>query len=573
MANVLNFIKPSAKLPRNGFDLSQRHVFSCKAGQLLPVLSLECVPGDHHEINVLEMARMVNIHTDAFARVKQNFEFYFVPYSQLFSGFNDVILEKHQPFSSLMESADPVAEPRNAVPYINVEQLLTSLLELRESYDMHGFDSYENALRLLDLLGYGFFRNIANQDAIHNYQGYRVNPFRIAAYQKIYADYYRSPFYEEQDYSGSGLDFVFNYNFDDSDGNVDLIDHPLDGLLAMRYRLWKRDLFTGLIPSPQFGGVSMVDLKDIELKITNAPTSSSQRNLVNPANSNNVSLNAAVTPLQFNAANAFSVYDLFKAEALQKWRENAGRAGLHLSDNYRAHYGVDSRYLSDHMCQYVGSFDSSMLIDEVMSNAATSDASLGEVGGKGIGTASGHIKFDCKDFGVLMCIYSVIPSAEFNAIGIDKANTLIEPSDFWRPEFDNIGFEPVVGAQFNFSEYRAADSGNVNGFNHIIGYGPRNMHLKTAIDKVHGEFINAVDHDGTPLNGLTGGVFDHWTIPRRYISSFINYLNQYHVSPRDLDTIFVQAATSDQSSDQFIVNCNFDIKSIRNMSVLGLPNF
>ena len=364
MSNVFNFIKPSPKLPRNGFDLSQRHIFSAKAGQLLPIMSLECVPGDHHEINVLEMARMVNIHTDAYARLKQNFEFYFVPYSQLFSNFDTVVTKRYEPYSALMDSFDPTSEPRSAVPYVRIDNLIEGIWELGDDTDLHGFSKKKNAFRLLDLLGYGSFGHFATGTDLSFYSTYRVNMFRALAYQKIYADYYRQSQYESTDLYGGGLDFVYNYNVDDSDGNIDFNDnHPLDGILAMRYRLYKRDLMTGLLPSPQFGDVASINFSDFELSVKNA--SSTTQNLAAAGTSASASIRNKVlvspnstTIAQFSSTSSFSVYDLFKAEALQKWREHAGRAGLHLRDNFKSHYGVDPKYLRDHLCEYVGSFDS-----------------------------------------------------------------------------------------------------------------------------------------------------------------------------------------------------------------------
>ena len=403
MSNVFNFIKPSPKLPRNGFDLSQRHIFSAKAGQLLPIMSLECVPGDHHEINVLEMARMVNIHTDAYARLKQNFEFYFVPYSQLFSNFDTVVTKRYEPYSALMDSFDPTSEPRSAVPYVRIDNLIEGIWDLGDDTDLHGFSKKKNAFRLLDLLGYGSFGHFATGTDLSFYSTYRVNMFRALAYQKIYADYYRQSQYESTDLYGGGLDFVYNYNVDDSDGNIDFNDnHPLDGILAMRYRLYKRDLMTGLLPSPQFGDVASINFSDFELSVKNA--SSTTQNLAAAGTSASASIRNKVlvspnstTIAQFSSTSSFSVYDLFKAEALQKWREHAGRAGLHLRDNFKSHYGVDPKYLRDHLCEYVGSFDSAFGIDEVTATADTANTPLGDIGGKGLGTAAGKIKFDATE--------------------------------------------------------------------------------------------------------------------------------------------------------------------------------
>lgn len=574
MPNVLNFIKPQAKLPRNGFDLSQRHIFSAKAGQLLPVSPIECVPGDHIEINVLEMARAVQMKTDAFARIKQNFEFYFVPYTQLWAPFNELISQQHEPYSSALQTTDL----NLGVPFCSLGGLLHTIGTFADNDEL-GFSTKKNALRLLDLLGYGFYRtDIDNEDRVTQLDDVYVNPFRFLAYQKIYADYYRSAYYQEYTLHGQ-TSWEKSYNVDDL-GSIQEADYPrIVDMLSLHYRLWKRDMATGLLPSPQFGSVASVGFSNVLLKATNVPSGSSAINVVavpsGAGNEKNVQVQG-YSNTRFATASAFSVYDLMKAEALQHWRENAARAGHHIKDNFKAHYGVEPFYEKSKLCDFLGAFDSNILIDEVVSTSAGAQSDqLAEIGGKGVGTANGKISFDCKDFGVLMCIYSVVPTAEYTAEGLDKANTLIEHFDFWNPEFDNLGLEPVTFSQFCASNLPiTGGAGTLNKLNSVIGYAPRNLYLKTAIDKVHGQFVSLVAETGDQSD--FDGVFAHWVTPR--INAFNGadpraQLKQLLVSPAALDNIFYQYATDDDSTDQFLVNCHFDVKAIRNMSVVGLPNW
>ena len=76
---------PSPTLPRNGFDLSTRRVFTAPAGALLPVLTQEVNPGEHFSISVQDLVRTQPLNTAAFARCKEYYHFFFVPYKALWS--------------------------------------------------------------------------------------------------------------------------------------------------------------------------------------------------------------------------------------------------------------------------------------------------------------------------------------------------------------------------------------------------------------------------------------------------------------------------------------------------------
>ena len=78
---------------RNVFDLSQRHIFSAKAGQIIPVACVDTVPGDKFELDLVNIARTMPLNTAAFTRMKQSFDWVFVPYRSLWSRFNEFIAQ------------------------------------------------------------------------------------------------------------------------------------------------------------------------------------------------------------------------------------------------------------------------------------------------------------------------------------------------------------------------------------------------------------------------------------------------------------------------------------------------
>lgn len=593
MADVFNFLKSKADLSRNAFDMNQRHIYSAKVSMKLPVLAIDCVPGDYHEIDVMALTRTMPVRTDAFARLKQNFEFIYVPYQQIWRDWNDFILQNKEDFSSLDISRSlPTVVPTVSLTAV-LNRVFSSLVD--DEKDMFGYSKAHNALRMLDLLGYGSHYymvdvfNSGDSDAIaamkeqwntsygdygttesDYYNTVQINIWRIAAYQKACNDYCRNSYYTPSDAS--------LFNVDSWLGAVPSVRTGLafEMLAHIWYGMYKKDMFTGLMTSPQFGAVSAVSMSDIQ--IVNVQNSlDSSRNaagaIVNSQSQGaalrSQGVTSSVNDTKWNISNAFDVYALRKAEAMQKWKEDRLRAGNKNRNISETIYGTTSRYLANKYSDYVGSFDANMSIDEVVNMSAQGSAELGEVAGKGIGTAGGKISYKTSEFGVLLCLYSIQPSAEYDAVGLDKNNTLMEPFDYFEPHFENLGFDGVYQYQLNnLPAYERSALAKT------LGYAPRFLNYKTAIDKVHGEFMSI----GHGVSSEDSGEFVSWTTPRVDIEASQltpSSVNEafFYVNPSVLNPIFAQDADSSQSTDQFLVNCNFAIRSVRNMSVLGLPRW
>lgn len=86
--------KPDAKLSRNGFDLSCARIFSMRPAICRPVFVYDTVPNSSFKINASDIVRTDALQTAAFLRGKHELDFFFVPYSQLSSVANDVIMQR-----------------------------------------------------------------------------------------------------------------------------------------------------------------------------------------------------------------------------------------------------------------------------------------------------------------------------------------------------------------------------------------------------------------------------------------------------------------------------------------------
>ena len=236
----------AGKVRRNGFDLSHKQMFTAPLGMLLPIYCEEVVPSDHFKISVQSLTRTLPLNTAAFARVSEHFDFFFVPYRRLYSEFDDFVIGNNENVNFFRSLAFGTAGEDGKVVLsapqlknsagVNVstkagqrpllfslkylaQQVVLSLFFKRDNEvdtsifakadDELGYPLQYGARRLLDLLGYGNYHSpktgepsfygpgevdVSNTDNL-------VNLFALQAYQKIYQDFYRNPYWQAEDFS------------------------------------------------------------------------------------------------------------------------------------------------------------------------------------------------------------------------------------------------------------------------------------------------------------------------------------------------------------------------------------
>lgn len=565
-------IKPSrANRPRNAFDLSQRHMFTAPVGALLPVLSLDLIPHDHVEIDAQDFMRTMPMNSSAFMSMRGVYEFFFVPYSQLWHPFDQFITGMTDYKTSLL-SKKFVSKPPQLIPSISRESLFAAVIN-DTKIDMFGFDRRPNAIRLLDLLGYGypvFSRNINPQTKkpvrIDNAYDGKITPFRIAAYQKIYSDFYRNTTYEPVD--------VESYNFDDASwvkSNNVYVEADgktfLDRFFKLRYRNAPLDYFTNLRPTPLFDMdenlLSSLKLSSPNIDRAGINTEKTSANVLLPV------------PTGFNVVDPSSIRSAF---ALDKLLSITMRAGKTYAEQMQAHFGVAVSEGRDGEVVYLGGFDSNIQVGDVTQTSGTTNPSvtdvqqaklagyLGKITGKGTSSGSGRVSFDAKEHGILMCIYSVVPAMQYDSSRVDPFVTKSTRGEFFIPEFENLGMQPLMMHNVTdvdrWTELR--DFANIPRLkNGPLGWQLRYSEYKTAVDVNHGQFAG----DG-PLS--------YWTVGRNrsFNAEFTSaklQLEQLKISPNWVDSIFAVNYNGKEVTDQMFGGCYFGIQKVSDMSVDGLP--
>lgn len=545
---------PENHVSRNGFDLSHRKVFSAKAGQLLPILCEDVVPGDYFEIDTASLIRTMPLNTAAFLRARACFDFFFVPKTKLWSNYNAFISQRNVIESSALHEA--AYEPNVTLTTLNI------LVNDGNADSTSVRDTVSDRAKVLQLLGYGDGMKTL-PSGLDGSKSLTALP--IAGYNAIFNWYYRNAWRDEPTSAMIARSNLDNYSCDTYQGS--LIDAGTTDFVHLYPHSWYKDLFMGSLPNQQFGVVSSVDVSggSVRLSAGNNVSVAGSSNPPTGIDPGSIYYGSGQYPqysssLSTNGA-TFDVLALRKALALQKWKEYNMRAGWKAKYQQRAMFGVDAPHDAQHEIDFIDSYEQIIQISEVISTANTSsptdgNGNLAEIAGKGISAGGSHkIKYSVNQPGYIYCIFYIIPEAEYDQEMIDRQLVRSEPFDHYTPAFENLGMQAIHKSELSYK-------GNASVFDNVIGYAPNYYEYKTRVDKVYGPFT-------------TNGSLSPWVSVRRDIQNMINTgtlsKNNFYIDPRVLDPLFAVACDGTQDTDQFIINCNFDIKAVRPMSVLGLP--
>lgn len=477
----------------------------------------------------------------------------------------------------------------------SLDQVLNMFLDSRESdgikKDIMGYPYYQGAIRLLDMLGYGNFLPLSKIDFtimntsssspdiltyktnivrfLASYQNKMVNIWRLAAYQCVCENFYTNTHYVKPD--------VTRYNFDDIvSQNNSIYVRRNDcgvGLFGLNYAPWRYDYFTGSLPSPQFGAISLVDVFS-DKWVSKGVSDTSNKTYVASNNSGVLSRmsggSTSSTSYQGGFSGTFDIMDLKRAEALQAWKIAIGRAGYRASDRFEATFGRRPDFSPDILPVRLGSIDGDIMKDTVTGTSGEEFAQTAATGTSSLN--SRKITFESHDFGVIIGVMRIIPVAEYDSYQVDVMNTKLEPFDYYTPAFQNLGLQPVKAHELSIF------GTGLTGVENVLGYVPRYSEYKINVDRVHGEFctqpvlfpIASIGSD--PIQQGTSSL-EHYVSSRMDIETWQGDVKQFFVDPAVLNHIFFIDADDDQKSDQFHVNCFFDVRCVQPMSVLGLPQF
>lgn len=578
------FKKPNFNQPNhhNGFDMSMRRLFTAPPGMLLPVYCDIANANDKYKLNTAAFIRTEAVNTAAFQNFKVHFDWFFVPFRQMYRYFSEFYNGVFDANDNFVKTSDKFALPYQTLN-LSQQQVRGNDDYFDEAtgqplLDEFGVAKLCNALRLSDLLGYGTPNEGANEvppPAEINYM-YKIFPYKYLAYHKIFYSHYNKTDWQERD--------TYMFNVDSYHGSTIPLGVFEQIINTIHYRPYRHDYFTSIKPSPVFNTSFSSIVGDSYLRsagaqpgsafyVPESPWLQSVENGVTPGQPGDYPQLKPVDDENQPVLTANAIKSLFNFDKLCRI---TGLAGAHYTEQMRAHFGVDINNDIHDEAYFIGSQSVDLSISEVVATATTDakgdGTTLGDIAGKGFGVSrdSKDLSYFCREQGVIMCIASIEPLQMYSSIGVERNGLYKEPFDFYRVEMDNLGMQPSSNSELIGPGKPAS----------LDGYQYRYSELKTKVDIVNAGFWN--------------GTRSPWqcNFQDSIHKNVANRAWRFYINPSYCDSIFRQAFLPDYAydvnnspyfpgefasneamylGDNFLCNVYFKVYKDSLMSVHSLP--
>ena len=505
--NLFNSIK-LMKPKKNVFDLTHDVKLSCDMGNLVPIMTLEAVPGDKFQISAESLIRFAPMTAPVMHRMDVSMHYFFVP--------NRILWPNWEKFITNEDSG-----------------IVSPYLDYSDAYSA-------GSQKFMDYLGVP--PPLAGSSA-------QISAIPAAAYQCIYNEYYRD----------QNLVAPIDYKLIDGNNSPNA-----PALTELRKRAWEHDYFTASLPFAQKGSAVDIPLGNISVpytkiqgRNTNGVTGDVQGvggyaydldNLPAPIAGNGLwvpNINADVDPTTIN--------DLRRAFKLQEWLEKNARGGTRYVESILTHFGVKSSDARLQRPEYITGTKTPVVISEVLNTTGSFEAGdpanptsnpQGTMAGHGIAVTSGNGgSYYCEEHGYIIGIMSIMPKTAYQQ-GIPRTFLKFENLDYFWPTFANIGEQEVQNQEIYAYTGTATNT---------FGYVPRYSEYKYMPSRVAGEFRTNLDY---------------WHLGRIFATQ--PALNQTFVecAPANTKRIF---AVTDEQTDSLYCHVLNKVKAIRPMPKYGTP--
>lgn len=603
-------------------DLSHVHITTADFMQLQPIYVKEMVPGEKLDVNVETFSRMNPLPVPTFGRGNIKNRAYFVPFRTIFRGWNDFITDApHTPSDGNTASA---GANLSRVPILSNYNLIQAMIDVQyvcstganysqsgrwdygavavaspavpdftlkksdnTTVDMRFTDVGRDIMKVLESLGYKINWNEADET--------QYSALPLMAFAKVYMDWYFPSAYT------STVDYQYvmlKLNQDTGTAGVSLDRVDIGRMLQMVYTCYDSDYFVSAWDNPvtpNDAQYSTFSVPDITVGPGNSPyasgttgnyyfgsgTQSAMNSFgVSTAPSQNgtpvttMNVVAGSTPYS-RLGMSVSQYQHTALTKLTDYMKRHQLAGSRAMDRYLARFGKALKADQLNRSVYLGCQTVPLQFGDVMSNAATEQGYIGEYAGKGIAYDDrGSFTWSTDEFGMFIIVSTITPATGYYQ-GVDRSVKHIYHLDYWTPEFDGLGTQPITADELYVTYAGDSSLANPALHNTIFGFTPRYAEYKVGRDQVTGNFRVPSLH-GTPLsnNGSAS-----WHLMRDFEDSdFATYDSSgnatYSVNNIKHNVNFVYArGDSDQYNrifidassygvpDNFVVVHNFEIGS------------
>lgn len=629
-SNIMGLHGLKNKTSRNSFDLSHRNLFTAKVGELLPCAVFEMNPGDTISLDSSYFTRTAPLETAAFTRLRENVQFFFVPYSLLWKYFNSQVMnmthtaaggDVSRVASGIVDNAVvstqmPFIDYRSIKVYLN--SILKTYTDKKAGYEDITLNNGElrsaASAKLLQLLGYGNFpeQNMKEYQALSQTvvnNSLNLSIFRLLAYQKICNDHYTYRQWQPYDASLCNIDYLLPSRSGSLNLGPSLTALTSDtsklkklNMFDLRFSNLPLDYFNGVLPTAQFGKESVVNLNlgtgtftatgktkgasfdninslyvnmdgsdplngDVNVQ-NNVPKVTGSRTRIETFHTHDFAGNLSVDS---ELSGNLSILALRQATALQKYKEIQLANDADFVSQIEAHFGIKPKHDADTSI-FIGGSSSMIDINPQVNQNLADWSQTNAYKGAPTGSGSAKMKFTADTYGVVMGIYRCTPVLDYAHVGVDRTLLKTDASDFVIPELDSIGMQQNIQGEVIMPTYYR-DEGSFSDFTDTdvrlsYGYAPRYAELKTSFDRYNGAFCFG-------LNSWVTGLNVEQLHKQLYQAGenfhMLNAVELFNCRPDLVSSIFLNTETLVTDDDNLYVGLVNMAYVVRNLSRYGLP--
>lgn len=512
-------ILPQAKGMKSTFNLSEGLKTCFDFDNIYPVYWEELSPGDHFEVSVASVCRLMPMISPVMDNVKLKFMAFWIPNRLLWKHFLNFMGEKQW-------QDDKVDY---LVPQLNMKVA-------------------ENTVG-----GLGDYLGCPPTGTTCDYS---VSALPFRAYNKIFNDWFRASELQEplKEYTGDNL------SGDPAESKDTLAT----------YKILKKgkplDYFTSCLPYPQAGEQVMIPLTgNAPIGASFTPDSPTPPIVVNGSDGGKYGMVVGSTGFvtlkgqtgvadvnlfaDMSQVTGVSIEALRKASALQVLLERDARAGERYPELVKMHYNVTCPDFLLGRSQYLGSANVDIIVNPVVQNSSTNEVSpQGNLTGIGVGQGNKELcEISAVEHGIFMIVACASADVTYQQ-GVARKFNKLSRYDYMNPAFWNLGDQAVYNKEIFLSPDKATNEA-------VFGYQERYRELKEGINKITGKMRSGVD-----------GSLDVWHLAEKF-----------ETLPK-LNGEFIQCATpidrvlSAPDEPDIITDIWFDIKATRPLPVSSNPS-
>lgn len=517
---------PVASHNRTKINLSAPHITTADFMQFNVAKILHLVPGQSVDIKHTTFTRLEPMPVPTFGRARIFNRAYFVPFRVVWSSWMDFINDTPHSYDDTEGATFGI--PTNA-PWFRMidlidmfvgtngfcQQTSESTADFNYGIVLDDLTAEENifykfttlgrwAYKLLRSLGYGITFSDYQVQNEQNLQKLSALPLLCAA--KVYCDFYFPAQYAQtQDMLEVQRFFTRNIPEDYLEETW-FTSSELAKILTLMYNIaYSSDYFTSAWDNPFAPNANLSS----DFAIDDITQNNNQRVAFGGADGDNTQLAPQIENPQ--AIYNISQYSLTALKSLTDYVKRNQIVGSRSLDRYLARYGFNLTAEKLNRCIKISEYSQDIQFGDVTATADTArdeGAVLGAYAGKGLSYGNGSFDFQTVEHGCIIIISTIIPDVAYYQ-GLQRSVLHIDKTDFWTPEFDNLGVQAISMQELLVPMDTLEIQGNVGYDDKIFGFAPRYAEYKIPYAQLTGDYT---------LRSMNVGK-DSWNLFRNVLES------------------------------------------------------